>query len=88
MSAKRTRKTSAQRGASLVGSGRIVRLSWSAEEDDSIRLTYAHANGGFPTYGKQADQINRRFHGGKPVRSAQAIRRRETVLLTGKANTH
>lgn len=83
-----TQKPSAQRGPqALVGSGRLVRPSWSAEEDDSIRLTYAHANGGFPSYGKQADEINRLFHGGKPVRSAQAVRRREIALLTGKANT-
>lgn len=57
------------------------RVPWSVEEDESIKQTYAMANGGFPTYAQQATQINRAFHGGKPIRSASAVRRREGKLL-------
>lgn len=65
---------------------RLVRVPWSADEDESIKLDYAYANGAFPSYHSQADELNRRFHGGKPVRSASAVRRREGRLLSGSAN--
>jgi len=63
---------------------RMKRVPFSEVEDDSIRSTYAHANGGFPTYASQAEDLNRRFHEGRKVRSANSVRRRECKLLIGK----
>ena len=57
------------------------RISWSPEEDDDIRQSYAAANGAFPTYRQQARDLNRRHHQGKPIRTASSVRRREAVLL-------
>ena len=69
-----------------VDAPRLVRVPWSADEDESIELDYAYANGGFNTYRSQADGLNRKFHDGNPVRSAAAVRRREGKLLSGSAN--
>jgi len=65
---------------------RLVRVPWSAEEDESIELDYAYANGAFNSYRFQAAELNRKFHYGEPVRSAAAVRRRESKLLSGSAN--
>lgn len=65
---------------------RLVRVPWSADEDEDIRITYAYANGGFPSFRIQADELNRKYHGGKPVRTSSSVRNREAVLLSGSAN--
>lgn len=66
---------------------RLVRVPWSADEDESIKLDYAYANGAFNSYRVQAAELNRKFHGGKSVRSAAAVRNREGKLLSGSANS-
>jgi len=58
-----------------------LRVPWSADEDEDIKITYAYANGGFPSYRSQAAELNRKFHGGKSVRSAAGVRRREGKIL-------
>jgi hypothetical protein len=65
---------------------RLVRVPWSADEDEAIRITYAYANGAFPSYRSQAAGLNRKFHDGKPVRSAASVRNREGKILSGSAN--
>jgi hypothetical protein len=65
---------------------RLVRVPWSADEDEKIKLDYAYANGEFNSHRSQAEDLNRKFHGGKPVRSASAVRHREGKLLSGSAN--
>lgn len=81
---KKTSKKSTRAAGDSVQ--RLVRVPWSAEEDESIKLDYAMANGAFNSYRSQADGLNREFHGGKPVRSAASVRWRERKLLSGSAN--
>ena len=76
-------KTNTTTPLAAVDQPRLVRVPWSAEEDESISRDYANANGAFPSYGSQAAGLNRKFHDGKPVRSPSAVRRREGKLLSG-----
>jgi len=64
---------------------RLVRLPFSSEEDADIRYCYEVANGTVLGYATQACQLNERYHGGKPVRSPSAVRRREGKILRGLA---
>lgn len=59
-------------------------IPWTEAEDDDLRRDYNRANGAFPTYQQQADQINKRHHGGKPVRSAASVTRRDGRVNYGK----
>ena len=62
----------------------MKRIPWTREEDESIKQTYAMANGAFPTYAQQAAWINKDLHGVNPIRSASSVRRRECKLLKPK----
>lgn len=67
---------------------RLVRVPWSRDEDETILLFYAYANGAVVSFREQANHLNRKFHGGQPVRTISAVRRRETKLLSGNANAN
>lgn len=62
-------------------------LPWGEGEDDVITAHFRQANGAFIPYQKQAECLNKMFHGGKPVRTGSAVRRREIALLKPNAKT-
>lgn len=69
-------------GRSARGGGGGV--PWLPDEDDMLRMWYGYANGAFVPYDVMADELNKRFHDGRPVRKRGAIVRREGHVLWGK----
>lgn len=57
---------------------------WTADEDAHIRQWHADENGCAHTYQWMADELNKHYHGGRPVRTAAAVRRRDGYVNYGK----
>ena len=51
-------RTETNSDAKAIEVQRLVRVPWSADEDEDIRLTYAYANGAFPSYRSQASDLS------------------------------
>jgi hypothetical protein len=59
-------------------------VAWSQDEDDDLRHWYEMANGAFHSYRYMAEELNRRYHGGRNVRKPGAICRRDGNVNYGK----
>ncbi len=68
-----------------IGSREMVRVPRSAEEDDDLRWWYGAANGAMTSYRHMAEELNRRYHKGKPVRKISAVCRRDGHINYGKS---
>lgn len=58
-------------------------VPWTAQEDDVLGYHHEMANGSFPTYQQIADELNRDFHGGAPVRKKNAVMYRWRKVIGG-----
>jgi hypothetical protein len=82
------RATCAKGRTVSVGSGRLVRVPWSEAEDQDIRNWYDQANGAFLSYRYMASELNRLYHGGKPVRKPGAVCLRDGRVNYGITKRH
>jgi hypothetical protein len=59
-------------------------VPWSAAEDEDLRWWYGAANGAMTSYRHMSEELNRRYHDGKPVRTISAVCRRDGHINYGK----
>lgn len=59
-------------------------ILWSNDEDAHLRRWHADENGCAHTYQWMADKLNAACHGGRPVRTAAAVSRRNGYVNFGR----